>query len=467
MNASRNWEGWFLCFEQEVQKKVPRIPEDRWVQQLRVQVTGRAAEAFERAIRTAERKENCSAYEAIRGEMLMSNGDLYHVKNYSKAIHGWTCDNRSAEKMYWDLLLLKRFYDRAKDRARRWQGIRFPEIPYGTLAFLYTEALPLRLRESLPPWDYSRSEEEKYFWEIYKRCSELEKNPASAIVALGKNPGIAAKAEAKVEPSLKAHIIRAQPPAAERTPEKKDDGECCIHCGLQGHVLKDCEKWRQFQEENPEKKRHCPKCLEAKHSFMNCKVKLGLCWGKANGTKTPNNHNKSVSELVVDRNNLPPEHYNHLQGRDAAAAAPSQPLKPLGNVVVEIEVNGKRVFALLDTGSLKTLINERDFPPETLRGYQPVKPDYNDWLTDASGNQIPTLGIWPLKAKAGEVGGCVIAHVVRGCSQRVVLGLDVLREVGAGIFHTKHGEYVTVGGWGMCPCPGLQLFSNSEDLPIN
>lgn len=220
-------------------------------------------------------------YEAVRDFMLETEGDAYHVKTYAKSLFDISAGSRSAAELFKYMYDLKAFYERARKRALKWQGVVFPEIPVSTLAYLYKEALPPAIRVLLP-WEGSRSDEPQYFYEIAIWCKALEQRLVS-------------------ETSTTPPPPQQQPPAKKKEtnpqPEKKRGVAArdktaiwpCVHCGEKGHFLKDCAKWKKLRVENPAKAKYCPKCLQGEHSFRNCKEKIGRCWKKFNEAKASSN----------------------------------------------------------------------------------------------------------------------------------------------------------------------------------
>ena len=79
--------------------------------------------------------------------MLLSQSDFYYIIVYDMAIHGLMYNNRAAKKLCDYLLDAKAYYDWAREGLMRWQSIRFSKLPWGTLAFLYTQALPVCVRK--------------------------------------------------------------------------------------------------------------------------------------------------------------------------------------------------------------------------------------------------------------------------------------------------------------------------------
>ncbi|KAL8274126.1 hypothetical protein Esti_001968 [Eimeria stiedai] len=97
------------------------------------------------------------------------------------------------------------------------------------------------------------------------------------------------------------------------------------------------------------------------------------------------------------------------------------------NAYVEITAAGEIVPALLDTGSARILLEANFFTSHRLKGFKPCAHSENGPLLDASGNRIPTTGLWEARVACLELAGCILVDVVRGPPTKAVLGLDSLR----------------------------------------
>ncbi|KAL8426015.1 hypothetical protein Efla_001933 [Eimeria flavescens] len=134
------------------------------------------------------------------------------------------------------------------------------------------------------------------------------------------------------------------------------------------------------------------------------------------------------------------------------------------NVFVTVTIAGTTVLALVDTGSARTLLDASIFTPNRLRGFSSSARSEDELLLDASGNQIPIVGVWESWITCSGQADCILVDVVKGKPTKAVLGLDSFRSLMLAVVYSGASFELRAGGMQMTEIDSIRLCA-TEDHP--